>query len=56
MHVDCGLASGLIEEAPGATIGWHAKRPRWSALGSEKGVLLPPLGEAIESFAMAAMR
>lgn len=52
----CGLASELIEEAPGTTIGWRAKRPRWSALGSEKGVLLPPLDEAIESFAMAALR
>jgi dTDP-4-dehydrorhamnose reductase len=47
----CGLDPDFIEPVPGATLGWVARRPARVALSSEKGRLLPTLGEAIDRFA-----
>jgi dTDP-4-dehydrorhamnose reductase len=47
----CGLDPDLVEPVPGATLGWVARRPGRVALSSEKGRLLPTLGEAIDRFA-----
>lgn len=46
-----GHDSGLIEAVPAHRMGWRARRPRTSTLGSERGSLLPPLQSAIDRFA-----
>lgn len=46
-----GLDAGLLDPVPGASFGWAARRPAYSALGSEKGRMLPPLSDAILRFA-----
>ncbi len=45
-----GLDEGLIEERPLAAMGFSAARPRFSALSSERGVLLPPLDGAVDRY------
>ena len=37
-----------------AELGLRAPRPRYSALGSERGVLLPELDDALARYAAAA--
>jgi dTDP-4-dehydrorhamnose reductase len=44
-----GRDEARIIGVPGAEIG-SARRPRFSALGSERGVLLPPLAEALDRY------
>ena len=46
-----GLDPGRVEGRPGASFGWAAERPAWSALGSERGLLLPPIDNALERYA-----
>lgn len=45
-----GMNAALIEPVEGASLGWAAPRPRYSALGSERGAMLPTLDDAIERF------
>jgi len=47
----CGLDPHLIEPAPGASLGQQAPRPRYAALGSERGALTGSLDEFIGHFA-----
>ena len=42
-----GVDGGRIETRPTAALGLPAARPRYSALGSERGALLPPLMDAL---------
>jgi dTDP-4-dehydrorhamnose reductase len=44
------LDVGRVRRAPGRALGQVASRPRWSALGSERGVLLPSLDDALARF------
>jgi dTDP-4-dehydrorhamnose reductase len=46
----------LIIPTPADALGWIAERPRYSALGSERGLLLPPVGDALERYARALER
>jgi dTDP-4-dehydrorhamnose reductase len=41
----------LVRGAPAATFGWAAARPAYAALGTERGLVLPDLADAIERFA-----
>ena len=52
----CGLDNGLIKASSGSAMGWKAMRPAMSALTSDRGVLLPPLAEAIDRFAATVGR
>lgn len=45
-----GLKSSLLGGAPAAELGWRAPRPRYSALGSERGELLRPLEHDVRLF------
>jgi dTDP-4-dehydrorhamnose reductase len=47
----CGLDPELVDEVPGETLGWVARRPVHAALGSEKGMLMPSLDHALACFA-----
>jgi dTDP-4-dehydrorhamnose reductase len=47
----CGFDGGLVEGVPAAGLGWAAPRPAYSAMASERAVLMPPLDEAIAHFA-----
>ena len=49
------LDVALVEGLPGAALGQVARRPRYSALGSERGVLMPSLHDGIERY-VGAMR
>ena len=49
----CGADAGLIEAVPAATLGWTAPRPVYSALGSERGSIMPPMEDALARWAMA---
>ena len=42
-----GLDAAVIVECDASTLGWAAPRPGYSALGSERGVLLPPWEESL---------
>lgn len=44
------LKTGLIEDVSPAHLGYKAARPRFSALRSERGLLMPGLESAIERF------
>jgi dTDP-4-dehydrorhamnose reductase len=46
-----GVDSSRLEAVPAARLGHSALRPAYSALGSERGVLLPPLADALERYA-----
>jgi dTDP-4-dehydrorhamnose reductase len=46
-----GLDAGAIQARPAAALGLVARRPRYSALGSERAWLLPSLSGAVEAFA-----
>jgi dTDP-4-dehydrorhamnose reductase len=47
------LDKSLIDSKPGEEIGYIAKRPYYSVLGSEKGQLLPTLDNALEQYIKA---
>jgi dTDP-4-dehydrorhamnose reductase len=42
-----GFKVNLIKSVSGPQLGWKAQRPAYSALGSEKGILMPALDDAI---------
>jgi dTDP-4-dehydrorhamnose reductase len=48
------LDTSLIERVKGSSVGWAAPRPIYSALGSERGAMLPKLEDAIRRFAGSA--
>jgi dTDP-4-dehydrorhamnose reductase len=45
-----GLDESCIMAQPAATFGWAARRPRYSVLGSEHGVLLPSVESGLYRF------
>jgi dTDP-4-dehydrorhamnose reductase len=45
-----GITSGTVEARPSYTLGFTAPRPHYSALGSERGQLLPSLEDALERY------
>ncbi|WP_240788585.1 family 1 glycosylhydrolase [Ramlibacter henchirensis] len=42
-----GLDRNLVQHRPGAELGWVACRPRYSALDSERGAVMPTLEEGL---------
>ena len=44
------LPDGLLDPRPARLLGYAAPRPRFSALGTARGQLLPPLGDALERY------
>jgi dTDP-4-dehydrorhamnose reductase len=44
------LDTALIQPVPGATLGQCAARPRYSALASERGMIMPPLDDALQRY------
>lgn len=47
----CGLDSARVLSRPSDELGWPARRPLYSALGSARGKLLPALDQSIAAFA-----
>ena len=45
-----GITSGFVEARPAYTLGYSAPRPHYSALGSERGQLLPTVDDALERY------
>ena len=45
-----GLDASMVEPVPTHSLGLLAPRPRFSALGSERGVLLPKLEDALDRY------
>ncbi|WP_291981151.1 sugar nucleotide-binding protein [Luteitalea sp.] len=45
-----GLPGSLIEPVPSHAFGHAARRPRYSTLGSERGLLMPPLDDALARY------
>ena len=45
-----GLDTGLVQKVPTASMVRPALRPQYSALASERGMLLPPLENAVDRF------
>jgi dTDP-4-dehydrorhamnose reductase len=45
-----GLDASLVIATPARLLGFRAPRPSYSALGSTRGLLLPPLDHALERF------
>ena len=45
-----GYTEGLIEDCETASLALPAPRPAYSVLGTERGQMLPPLGEALQRF------
>jgi len=43
------LDPGLVRGVPAAELGWTAKRPAYSVLGSVRGRLMPPLSDALDA-------
>jgi dTDP-4-dehydrorhamnose reductase len=50
-----GLDDGLVHAVPAAELGLVASRPRFAALASERGTLMPPLEDALARY-LAARR
>ena len=48
-----GLDSSLVVAQPSHELGLTAPRPRYSALGSERGTLMPPLDDALTRYLAA---
>jgi dTDP-4-dehydrorhamnose reductase len=46
----CGLDFSLVKPTPSSKLGYLAERPLYSALGSERGILLPQLDNAINRY------
>ncbi|MDB5956884.1 family 1 glycosylhydrolase [Ramlibacter sp.] len=47
------LDAGLVQAVPGASLGWVARRPRFSALASERGLVMPTLEEGLSRYLAA---
>ena len=47
----CGNDVDLIEPASAAALGWPAPRPNYSALSSERGMVMRPTTDALNAFA-----
>jgi dTDP-4-dehydrorhamnose reductase len=47
------LDTRLVRPVPGISLGWVAPRPRFSALGSERGQLMPTLEEGLSRYLAA---
>lgn len=47
-----GLDTGLVLPQPGAALGQVACRPRYSALDSERGIVMPTLEDGLERYLM----
>ncbi|MBA2548121.1 MAG: sugar nucleotide-binding protein [Burkholderiaceae bacterium] len=45
-----GLDAGLVDPIPGAALGQIAMRPRYSALETERGLILPLLQDSVERY------
>lgn len=45
-----GLDAGLVQSVPGEALGQCAVRPRHAALGSERGLVMPTLAEALARY------
>jgi dTDP-4-dehydrorhamnose reductase len=45
-----GLDRRLVEATPGAELGWVACRPKFSALDSERGQVMPTLEQGLEKY------
>ncbi len=45
-----GLDEGMIEARPSSSLKWHAPRPLFSALASERGALMQPLEQALACY------
>lgn len=45
-----GLDVRLVQGVPGASLGQPAARPRYSVLGSERGLVMPSLEEALDRY------
>jgi dTDP-4-dehydrorhamnose reductase len=45
-----GITTGVVEARPAYTMGYTAPRPHYSALGSERGQLLPTVEDALERY------
>jgi dTDP-4-dehydrorhamnose reductase len=45
-----GLDPALVQPVPGAALGWVAKRPRFSVLGSERGRVMPTLEHGLARY------
>jgi dTDP-4-dehydrorhamnose reductase len=45
-----GRDASLVEETTGESLGWRAPRPAYSALGSERGELMPTLEDSLHRF------
>jgi dTDP-4-dehydrorhamnose reductase len=45
-----GITAGVVEARPLHTLGFAAQRPRYSALGSERGQLLPSVDDALQRY------
>ena len=46
----CGISTASLASVPQQALGGCARRPRNSALGSSRGMLLPPLEHALERY------
>ena len=46
----CGISTASLAAVPQQALGGRARRPRNSALGSSRGMLLPPLEHALERY------
>lgn len=49
-----GLDEALVDAVPHGALGWTARRPRYAALASTRGQLMPSLDDAIARFATVA--
>jgi dTDP-4-dehydrorhamnose reductase len=45
-----GLDAALVEDCATSELGFTASRPPYSALGTERGALLPPLEESLQRY------
>lgn len=50
---ECGGDASLVEEVPAPALGRKAVRPGYSALGSERGMVMPSLEQALEGLVRA---
>src|SRR5690606_24849832 len=50
------LDTNLVVGVPGASLGQLAVRPRFSALGSERGLLMPTLEDGLSRYVAQAHR
>lgn len=51
-----GISSATLDARPASACGMQATRPSFSVLGSERGILMPPLDDALARYAAARLR